>query len=107
MRRDGTRNWVAILALTAALVAAAPIPVGAAPPPEQGSGATAARININTAGVDELMSLPGIGKAYAERILEYRQKNGPFKKPEDLLNVRGVGEKTYERIKERITVGRS
>ena len=48
-----------------------------------------------------------IGKAYAERIVEYRQKNGPFKRVEDLLNVRGIGEKTFDRIKDRLTLGKS
>ena len=65
------------------------------------------KVNLNTAGVDELVTLPGIGKAYAERILEYREKNGPFKKVEDILNVRGIGEKTYERIKDRLTLGKN
>jgi competence protein ComEA len=65
------------------------------------------RININTAGVEELVTLPGIGRVYAERIVEYRTKNGPFKRVEDLLNVRGVGEKTFEKIKDRLTVGKS
>jgi competence protein ComEA len=65
------------------------------------------KVNINTAGVDELVALPGIGKAYAERIVEYRQKNGPFKRVEDILNVRGIGEKTFERIKDRLTIGKN
>ncbi len=65
------------------------------------------KVNINTAGVDDLVALPGIGKAYAERIVEYRQKNGPFKRVEDILNVRGIGEKTFERIKDRLTIGKS
>ncbi len=64
-------------------------------------------ININTATLEELMTLPGIGKAYAERVVEYRQKNGPFKKVEDLLNVRGIGEKTFEKIRPRLTTGKS
>ena len=65
------------------------------------------KVNINTAGVDELVALPGIGKSYAERIVEYRQKNGPFKKVEDILNVRGIGEKTFERIRDRLTIGKN
>jgi competence protein ComEA len=63
-------------------------------------------VNINTASLEDLMTLPGIGKAYAERIVEYRQKNGPFKKVEDLLNVRGIGEKTFEKIRPRLTIGK-
>lgn len=83
-------------------------PVLAMPASAAGAvGAATEKININTAGVDEFVALPGIGHAYAERIVEYRQKNGPFKRLEDLLNVRGIGEKTYERIKDRVTLGKS
>jgi competence protein ComEA len=69
------------------------------------SPATAsAPINLNTASVAQLETLPGIGKSTAERILEYRQKNGSFKKVEDLMNVRGVGEKSFLKLKPLITV---
>jgi len=63
-----------------------------------------AKINLNTAGVEELTSLPGIGPSYAKRIVEYREKNGPFKRVEDILNVQGIGEKTLEKIRDRLTV---
>jgi competence protein ComEA len=65
----------------------------------------AAIVNINTASAAELDALPGIGAKMAERIVEYRQKNGPFKKVEDLMNVRGVGEKNFLKLKPQITVG--
>ncbi|MCR5005519.1 MAG: helix-hairpin-helix domain-containing protein [Clostridiales bacterium] len=61
-------------------------------------------VNINTASAEELTSLSGIGTAYAERILQYRAENGPFAAPEDLMNVKGIGEKTFEKIKDRICV---
>lgn len=68
------------------------------------SGSASALVNLNTATAAQLESLPGIGKATAERILEYRQKNGSFKKVEDLMNVRGVGEKSFLKLKPMITV---
>jgi competence protein ComEA len=62
------------------------------------------QVNINTASPTELEALPGIGAKTAARIIEYRQKNGPFKKVEDLMNVRGVGEKNFLKLKPQITV---
>ena len=56
-------------------------------------------INLNTATVDQLMTLPGIGQKTAERILEYRTKSGGFKKIEELMNVKGIGEKSFLKIK--------
>jgi competence ComEA-like helix-hairpin-helix protein len=56
------------------------------------------------ATADELESLPGIGKSTAQRILEYRQKSGGFKKIEELMNVKGIGEKSFLKIKNRLTV---
>jgi competence protein ComEA len=68
------------------------------------SAPAGAPINLNTATVAQLETIPGIGKATAERILEYRQKNGGFKKVEDLMNVRGIGEKSFLKMKPLITV---
>lgn len=106
MTRRSLQFPATVLVLAIAALAAAPGAAGgaASPAPAQ---ATAEKVNINAAGVDELVTLPGIGKAYAERIVEYRQKNGPFKKVEDILNVRGIGEKTFERIKDRLTLGKN
>jgi competence protein ComEA len=62
-------------------------------------------VNINTAALDELDNLPGIGPTTAQNILDYRDENGPFAQIEDLLNVPGVGLTTFENIKDLITVG--
>ena len=62
-------------------------------------------VNINTASATDLQALPGIGAKTAALIVEYRQKNGPFKKVEELMNVRGIGEKNFLKLKNRLTVG--
>lgn len=61
-------------------------------------------ININTASAGELSMLPKIGPKTAEAIIAYRTKHGPFRKPEHLTRVKGIGDKTYEKLKEYITV---
>lgn len=67
--------------------------------------ATTELININTASAVELESLPGIGPTTAQKIIEYREANGPFISIEDIVDVSGIGFGTYERIKDLITVG--
>lgn len=62
------------------------------------------KININTASLEEFKTLPRIGDALANRILEYRAKNGPFKDIKDIKNVSGIGEKMFENIKDKICV---
>ena len=89
--------------LMIALLAAAAVPAPALAAAASAPGGE--KVNINAATADQLTALPGIGPSYAQRIVEYREKNGPFKKVEDLLNVTGIGEKTFEKIKDRITVG--
>ena len=71
-----------------------------------GQAASAAQqlLDINTATVEQLQQLPGIGEKIAKRIVKYREKNGPFSKAEDLLNVEGIGEKKLEKIKPLIEV---
>ncbi len=66
--------------------------------------ASAGPVNLNTATAAQLEALPGIGARTAALIVEYRQKNGGFKKIEDLMNVRGIGEKSFLRLKPLITV---
>ncbi|WAM32920.1 helix-hairpin-helix domain-containing protein [Caldicellulosiruptor morganii] len=62
------------------------------------------KININTASKEELKTLDRIGDKLAERIIEYRQKHGPFKSIEEIKNVNGIGDKIFEAIKDSITV---
>lgn len=65
---------------------------------DAGAADTASRVCLNTAGKKTLMSLPAVGETIAERILEYRREHGGFKTMDELMNVRGIGKKTYERI---------
>lgn len=62
------------------------------------------RVELNSAGAEALERLSGVGPAMAQRILEYRNVHGPFRRIEDLLNVSGIGEKTFERLKDSIYV---
>ena len=63
-----------------------------------------AKININTASAEELTQLQGIGAKYAAKIVEYREQNGPFTSPEDLMKVSGIGPATVAKNKELIVV---
>jgi competence protein ComEA len=83
-----------------ALVLALALALGALPAFAAGGGV----VNVNTASAEQLTLLPRIGPAVAERIVEHRDANGKFKSPEDLLLVRGIGEKSFELIKPYVTV---
>jgi competence protein ComEA len=72
--------------------------------PKNAASTVGAPLNLNTATVTQLEALPGVGMKVAERIVEYRQKNGGFKRVEDLMNVRGVGEKSFVKLKPMLTV---
>jgi competence protein ComEA len=63
------------------------------------------KVNLNTATIEELDTLDGIGQALAQRIIEYRQLYGPFRTPADIQKVRGIGPGIYQKNRERLTVG--
>ncbi|MFH7820720.1 helix-hairpin-helix domain-containing protein [Neobacillus thermocopriae] len=69
-----------------------------------GTGSNERKININTADESELQKIPGIGPSKAAAIMEYRETNGPFQSAEDLKNISGIGEKTFEKLKDAVTV---
>lgn len=66
--------------------------------------APAAAVNLNSATREQLEALPGIGPRTAALILEYRQKNGGFKKAEELMNIKGIGEKSFLKLKPMVVV---
>jgi competence ComEA-like helix-hairpin-helix protein len=89
-----TKQWIALLtAITMVMIFAGSV-----------AAEVGQTININTASVEELTQLDGVGQRYAERIVTYRTENGPFKAPEDIMLVAGIGTKTYEANKDRIVV---
>src|SRR6185295_6567711 len=96
------RFCFAALALSA-LLTSAPLAQSATAPKEK-MAAPAAIVNLNTATAAELEVLPGIGPKVAARIVEYRQKKGPFKKIEELMNVQGIGEKSFLKLRAQLTV---
>lgn len=67
------------------------------------SGSNSSTININTATLSELMNIDGVGEKTAQKIIDYREKNGGFKNIEDIKNVDRIGDKTFEKMKEQIT----
>jgi len=91
-------------ALAAALLVLPAIAVYAQDKPAPPAAAAKTLVNLNTATLDQLEELPGVGRATAQRILEYRQKSGGFKKIEELMNVKGIGEKSFLKLKPLIVV---
>jgi competence protein ComEA len=71
---------------------------------QQGSASSNEKVNLNTATLEQLQTLPGVGPAIAKSIVEYRTKVGKFSKIEDILNVKGIGEKKYQQMKDRLTI---
>jgi competence protein ComEA len=65
---------------------------------------TGGTVNLNTASVTELDALPGVGPAIAQRIIDYREANGPFESPEELKEVPGIGDATFEKLASKITI---
>ena len=102
------RSHPIVVALFAIVPWLAPWPAEAAPPARGESITVSAKVgepvNINTADVKELMRLEGIGRRVAEKIVEYRDSHGPFKKAEDLRKVEGIGSRLWERNRSRIVV---
>jgi competence protein ComEA len=113
------RIALVILAAVSFIALQSPVATAQSAPPATTTGKTSGKatgkasaqaaphgpININTASAADFDALPGIGAKTAALIVEYRQKNGPFKKVEELMNVRGIGEKNFLKLKPQLTVG--
>lgn len=100
---DGVQYYFPTYAETEAAGGTAAYIVSSGQDMSGGAGADG-RVNINTASKDELMSLPGIGGSKADAIIAYRESGGGFSSPEDLKNVKGIGDSTYESLKDYIIV---
>jgi competence protein ComEA len=70
-----------------------------------GKPAPSGKVNINTASVEQLQALPGVGPKLAARIVDYRTKSGAFRATQDLMNVKGVGEKNFAKLEQWLVVG--
>ena len=92
------------LLLSSALVVGGVFPPVHAQPQRSAATAQEGKVNINTASRSELMKLKGVGREVAEKIVAYRETNGPFKKPEEIRRVSGVGKGIWEANREAIVV---
>jgi competence protein ComEA len=101
------RMLLSALAVAAVLAvhAHAQTPADGGRKPSAPAARPTAMVNINTATAAEFEQLPGIGAKTAARIVDYRQKKGPFKKIEELMNVQGIGEKSFLKLRPQLTVG--
>ena len=101
-------NRLGMVLATAVILGALSTPASLAQdkakPAPKAAAASAAVVNLNSATQAQLETLPGVGAATAKRIIEYRQKSGSFKKIEELMNVKGIGEKAFLKLKPYITV---
>jgi competence protein ComEA len=93
------RVFAAAIACAVAAVLSSGMAQAAAKPGPSG------KVNINTATSEQLTTLPGVGEKLATRIIEYRQKAGGFKSTQELMNVRGIGEKSFAKLAPHLTVG--
>jgi len=98
MNRFATRFGVALLTL-AVLTVASVSPLSAASGDDP--------IDLNRATISELVQLPGVGEVIAKRIVDFREEHGPFKRVDDLMKVKGIGEKSLDKIRPYVRVGKA
>jgi competence protein ComEA len=101
--RNSARTAICLVALALAVAVGAAL---AAEADDAGTadGAAVLRIDINKASAVELTAIPGVGNALAQRIVAFREKEGPFRRVEDLLKIKGIGEKSFQKMRPHVKV---
>lgn|SRR5688572_30030262 len=100
-----SRTILSLIALAALLAAEAQAQTTRPKTVDSAAAKPTVQVNLNTATVADLQELPGVGAKVAARIVEYRQKQGPFKRIEELMNIQGIGEKSFLKLRPQLTVG--
>lgn len=101
----GLRDGEVIVFLEIPEPGASPAATGFADPGDESATGVLSRINLNTATISELDVLPGIGEVTAERIVQFREENGPFRSVDDLIHVQGISDRTIDEFRDQVTVG--
>ena len=103
--RAGRFFWRAVVMASLVLAAVQPAcPAFTGTAPAKASTTLEGVVNLNTATETELTQLPRVGKAVARRIIAFREKHGPFQRSEDLMNVQGIGERTFHKLRSHLAV---
>ena len=103
-KEDSMNRSALVLAAALVFISSPLFAQRATKPPAQAAVVSTEVVNLNSATAAQIATLPGIGPKTADLVVQYRTKNGPFKKIEEIMNVRGVGEKSFLKIKDRLTV---
>ena len=98
------RMNLALAMLVCLSLALAPLSAAQQKSPASPKAVSTEKINLNTATAEQLQTLPGVGPAVAKRILDQRSKSGKFTKIEEILNVKGIGEKKFQKMKDRLVI---
>lgn len=112
MRWHELRRPIFVAAIAGAVLALAVLPARSTGPKAAAKAEAPARtaetpLDLNTASVSDLETVPGIGKSLADRIVAFRDKNGPFERVDDLIKVQGIGEKSLDKLRPYLTASRA
>ncbi len=101
---SGRVFWLALSVCLMLTMVLPNCPASVRPAPAKASTVLEGVVNLNTASEAQLTLLPGVGEAVARRIITFREQHGPFQRPEDLMNVQGIGERTFGKLRPHLTV---